>query len=94
MSYVQIQFLKRFRLQFLVSRGFFCVGFPLGIPRKATSLQEHRLQALAKLANIAWQTLLFVSESVAKDKKVTSNFKMETIVLRKQCWPVSPGLKR
>ena len=37
----------------------------LGILRKGES------KALAKLSNIAWQTLLFVSESLAMDRKVT-----------------------
>ena len=32
-------------------------------------------KALAKLANIAGQTLLFVSESLAMDKKVTPDFR-------------------
>ena len=32
-------------------------------------------KALAKLANIAWQTLLFVSESLAVDKKVTPDLR-------------------
>ena len=32
----------------------------------------YKIKGLAKLANIAWQTL-FVSESLAMDKKVTPN---------------------
>ena len=32
-------------------------------------------KALAKLANIAWQTLLFVSESLAMDKKLTPDLR-------------------
>ena len=32
-------------------------------------------KALAKLANIAWQTLLFVSDSLAMDKKVTPDLR-------------------
>ena len=34
-------------------------------------------KALAKMANIAQQTLLFVSESLAMDRKVTPNFRRE-----------------
>ena len=34
-----------------------------------------RRVALEKLANIAWQTLLFVSESSAMDEKVTPDFR-------------------
>ena len=50
--------------------------------------------ALAKLANIAWQTLLFVSESLGTDKKGTPYLRQEKIVFGKQCRPVSPRLNR
>ena len=50
------------------------------------------LKALAKLSNIAWETLWFVSESLAMDKKVTPYLRRK-IVFGKQCWPVSEGLK-
>ena len=33
------------------------------------------LTALAKLADIAWQTLLFISKSLARDKKVTTDLR-------------------
>ena len=36
-------------------------------------IKESKFKGLAKLANIAWQTLLFASESLAMDKKVTPN---------------------
>ena len=38
-------------------------------------------KALAKLANIAWQTLLFVSESLAMDRRVTPDLKRKQYCL-------------
>ena len=49
---------------------------------------------MTKLANIAWQTLLFVSESLATDKKITPYLRQKKTVFGKQCWPDSPGLNR
>ena len=43
-------------------------------------------KALAKLANIAWQTLLFVSESLAMVKKVTPDSRW-----KQQCMASSVG---
>ena len=34
-----------------------------------------KIKALAKLANIVWQTLLFISQSLAMDKKVTPDLR-------------------
>ena len=56
-----------------VARNHVSFRLKKGIPR---AFQTHLVcQALAKLANIAWQTLLFVSESLAMDKKVTPDLR-------------------
>ena len=64
------------------------LGFPrLSNKRKLNTpnlivMNDKDFKALAKLANITWQTLLFVSESLAMNKKVTPNLlKKETIAM-------------
>ena len=42
-----------------------------------TSRSQNISKALRKLANIAWQTLLFVSESLGMDKKVTPDLRQK-----------------
>ena len=42
---------------------------------RAQLVQHFLVKALAKQANIAWQVLLFASESLAMDKKVTPDSK-------------------
>ena len=44
------------------------------------------LKVVAKLANIAWQTLLFVSESLAMDEKVKPDLRR-----KQQCVPNDVG---
>ena len=39
------------------------------------AVRTHLIKALAKLANTAWQTLLFVSESLPMGKKETPDFR-------------------
>ena len=54
--------------------------------------QETNFKPWRNWLTIAWQTLLFVSESLAIDKRVSPDLRWRQHVSGKQYWLILPGL--